>query len=465
MIRIYLDWNVMSQMKNGQLTHLSDILADKAKFFKVYSTSHIGDIAASNQATPNQENIQSDLDYISDLTDDFCVFNDGKEIVIGQYSPHELYNERTDLKTVLSTFNFDGLVKTIGGDNEEFVQLIKPLLDTLREMPIDNVSKDAFNNPKTASSMRLFLPDLEDNYTMKGVINAIIKMFVRLNEQGDYQQLREMVQAGLKINRDKVYAANDPYKLIDESYRKLGIAYPEVPGNEKNAPAWYSELTNEYMKLDMHGYQEDKVNVKKGRKETFRNTTEDAFHTAFATTCDFYITSDKKNYKKAQMIYEKLRINTLVLTPSEFIEHYNQWLHFKDGSKFLGIISAVLQIGEPHLSEDGLQKTYFQPLFIFDYFNKIYVWFHEETAENTIMLSREKPTNNKSIFKKELEAIIDKLLATFGVDIDHLNRFHNQELLIITDNSWPGRKWVHNGIVYHLRMLNGFLQLYLNKPD
>ena len=35
----------------------------------------------------------------------------------------------------------------------------------------------------------------------------------------------------------------------------------------KNAPEWFNKITNEYLLLDMHGYQEDKVNIKKGRKE------------------------------------------------------------------------------------------------------------------------------------------------------------------------------------------------------
>ena len=69
----------------------------------------------------------------------------------------------------------------------------------------------------------------------------------------------------------------------------------------------------------MHGYQEDNVNTSKGRKETFKNTTEDAFHCAFASTCNFYVINDKKSYKKTKQVYEKLQINTLVFKPEEFV--------------------------------------------------------------------------------------------------------------------------------------------------
>lgn len=465
MIRIYLDWNVMSQLKNGLFEPLLVAISDNAKFFKLFSTSHIGDIGASDQADKNRENIQGDLDYILKLTEGYCVLNNNKEIIIEQRSPHQLFDDRTDVQSLLSVFDFGKIIESLGEENSEILETIKPLFDLLTEMPISNIFEDAFNNPQTSSIIRQFLPDLEDNYTIKGLLGSIISMVLRLNEKGDYKQLREILQSGLNINRDKIFAADDPYKLIDFSYKKNGLSLPELPTTEDVAPDWFNKITNEYIKLDMHGFQEDKVNIEKGRKETFRNTTEDAFHTAFATTCDFYITNDKKNYRKAEILYEKLRINTLVLTPNEFIDHYRQWLHFNDWRNFAVFINAVIKHCEPvHVSADGLLKTYIQPLFIFDYFNKIYLFDSKETPALSITLAREKPTNNRFIYKNEVTVLINKLLAAFGEDIERLNQIQESDIAALHNNSWLGRRWAKDGLSYHLKVLNGYLQFYISLP-
>lgn len=44
MIKVYLDWNVMSGMKNNHFQKLNDVILNKDKFLLLYSTSHIGDI-------------------------------------------------------------------------------------------------------------------------------------------------------------------------------------------------------------------------------------------------------------------------------------------------------------------------------------------------------------------------------------------------------------------------------------
>ncbi|NQX53658.1 hypothetical protein HQN86_08540 [Pedobacter panaciterrae] len=463
MIRIYMDWNVMSQMKAGRHTEFSGIVADNDKFFKLYSTSHIGDIAASNQQESNKSNIDSDLNFISKLTGNYCVYNTGKEVIIANRSPQDLYADRTDVKDILNILDFDISEIITSTEDQEIAKLIKPALDSLRNLPVDDVFRQAFENPETAAQMKQFLPDLENNYTIKGLLNSILNMFNRLNERGDYKQLREIVQSGVKINRDRLFDNSAPYKMINNSYQKLGITYPDITTSNPNAPDWYNELTNEYLKLDMHGYQEDQIKIDKGRKQTFRNTIEDAFHTAYATTCDFYITSDKKNYKKAQMIYENFGMNTLVLNPEEFVQHYKNWLHF-NGDRVLNIIPAILEHVEPRISKDGNQRTYFGCFFLFDYFNKIYqINSREAEGSSFLILSREKPTNSKHLFGNELDALIQKLLLIFGKDLELLDKLEETEAALIKDGNWSGRKWIHNGLCYNLRILNGYLQFYISK--
>lgn len=96
MIKIYVDWNVMSQMKNDNYKDLYEVLANE-KYFIPYSTSHISDIFSSYKETEEQNNyINSDLDFISTFTRNKCLFNDGKNILMDFSSPHELFQQRVE---------------------------------------------------------------------------------------------------------------------------------------------------------------------------------------------------------------------------------------------------------------------------------------------------------------------------------------------------------------------------------
>jgi len=458
MIRIYIDWNVMSHMKAGGHAEFSKIVRNDEKFFKVYSTSHISDIAASDQGELNRKNVESDLAFIADLTKGCCACNVKNEIAFEDRSPLQMYDERTDLNDIQQIFTPEGIEKILEDLGPEVAALARPYIDAFKNLPVDSVFKEAFENPETAAQMRQFLPDLENNYTMAGVFNALLQMFNRLNENDDYKHLRITLQKGVEINRDRLYDAKDPQGMINKAYQKKGIVLPETPYDDKNAPKWFNELVNEYLRLDMHGYQEDKVEVgKKGRKQTFRNTMEDAFHTAFATTCDFYITKDDRNYKKAEVVYEKLGINSLVMEPQEFVDHYKNWLHFeKEKSSML--IAGLLKRHKYEISEDGKKQIYFGHFFIFDYFNKIYFY---NQSEIYLVLSREKPTHARQVFENELSRLIDKLLTLFGEDIDGLGSLRSEEISLAREDRWAGRKWLHNGLNYNLKLVHGHLQLYL----
>ncbi len=330
MIKIYFDWNVMSQIKNGDHKELREIIFDNEKFLIPFSTSHIGDILSSFKETDTQRDyVESDLNFISELTKDKCLMNTGKEVVLDFYRPKELFEQRIEEKDLFNDISLDGLMNIF--EQDDLTKGIgKLLINLLKSILLEESFKQAFENPESAEQMDKMFPGLKENPTMEGFFKIFSKMNLNLNESDGYQELRKTVQGGLGINRDKIFDSNDPYKIIDGKYKQIGTSPNQFIDNTKNAPEWFNEITNEYLLLDMHGYQEDKVNIKKGRKETFKNTTEDAFHAAFASICNFYVINDNKSYKKTKLIYEKLGINTIVFKPSEFIEYYQRYLDIKD---------------------------------------------------------------------------------------------------------------------------------------
>lgn len=462
MIKVYLDWNVMAQMKGGFQNDLLTILSNKERFFIPYSTSHIGDILSSfSEDIEQKERIEKDLEFITNITENYCLSNSGKDIIINQLNPKLLFQDRVDNMGFMTNFSLDALEKTLS-ENELTKGIGKTLITLLKSIPVDFLTKDIYNNPESKNSINQIFPGLDENPTMDGLFKSFGQMYQNLNETEDYKKLRETTQKGLGINRDKIYNNENPYSIIDLAHDKFKFEIDSHIDNSKNAPEWYNKITNEYLMLDMHGYQKDTVQVKPNkRKETFKNTTEDSFHCAFASTCNFYIINDNKSYNKTKQIYKRLGINTIVFKPNEFIEHYNNFLNVKNSETHINILFGILESSNfsEYLDEKGFQKTYITPYFIFDIFNKIVVVQPASKEKSFIYLSRYSPTNGNYTHSIEIKRLVKLLNTHFGVDLKAQGDFSDEEL---KSENWEGRIWKTNDIQLRLILLNGYLQLYFD---
>jgi hypothetical protein len=416
MIKVYLDWNVMAQMKSGYQNDLLKVLSNKDKFLIPYSTSHIGDILSSySEDIEQKKRIEKDLEFITSITDNLCLSNNGKQVILDKSDPKALFQQRVDDKDFMTDFSLDTLDE-IFSDNELTKGIGKALVSLLKSIPLDSAFKDAIENPESGKYLNQMFPELKENPTMEGFFNSFGKMYQNLNEKEDYKILREVTQKGLGIKRDKIFNDDNPYKLIDKAHGKLGVSLDKYIDNSKNAPEWYNKITNEYLMLDMHGYQEDTVKVNENkRKETFKNTTEDAFHSAFASTCNFYIINDNKSYKKTKQIYERLKINTVVLKPDEFLEYYKKYLNIEHTSEHFKIAVEIIKTNNFFESKDenGVQRTYIFPYFLFDFFNKIIVVKSNDNEKPIILLSKFSPTNGHVTHFMEIKILVKMLNEYF----------------------------------------------------
>jgi hypothetical protein len=462
MIKIYLDWNVMAQMKDGYQNDLLKILSKPDKFLIPYSTSHIGDILSSFSDNDEQKKIiDKDLEFISSITNNLCLSNNGKQIIIDKSNPKELYQQRLDDKDFMKDFSLESLEEIFSRD-DSIKGIGKALVSLLKSIPLDKAFKDAFENPESGKYLNQMFPGLKENPTMEGFFKSFGKMYENLNNTEDYKILREITQQGLGINRDKIFNNDNPYDLIDKAHNKLATDFDSFIDNKKNAPEWFNKISNEYIKLDMHGYQEDKVQVKeKKRIETFKNTTEDAFHAAFASTCSFYIINDNKSYKKTKKIFERLNVNTVVLKPDEFKEYFAKYLNIENTAEFIRIAVEIIKTSNFFESkiENRIQRTYIFPYYLFDFFNKIIVAYFDNDENPVIILSRFSPTNGNVTHFMEIEILVKTLNNYFGVDIDKKGEFLTDEF---KEGNWDGRIWKSADIQFRLIAMNGFVQLYFD---
>lgn len=460
MIKLYLDWNVISQMKNGNQDQLKNIVLDNDRFLIPFSTSHIDDIWSSYRETVEQKMlIDSDLAFITLLTKGICLFNRENDVILDSYQPQELFQQRIDEKGLFDDLSLEGLAKLFTEDDstKSFGSIF---IDLLKSIPIQETLQRAFQDSDSAMQIESLFPGLKDNLTLEGFFQSFSEMNKGLNDGERYKDLRRIVQSGLGINRDKIFDNQFPQEIIQSKYEELGQNRYQHDSNGKYAPRWFDEISNEYVSLDMHGYQEDKVNVHKGRKETFRNTREDAFHAAFASTCNFYILNDKKSYKKTKQVYTKFGINTIVLKPEEFIEYYKQYLDYKDSQIDLLLPFKILQHGEfvEEQLEGAILRTYYFPFFIFDFFTKMRMLITENDEETILLLSRDKPTNGNT-YVMEIARLVKNISAIVGKDVQNIGEIKEEEFQM---DNWVGRSWEFGNILFQLMNPNGHFQLYMN---
>jgi len=464
MIKVYLDWSVMTLLKKGGHKELEEILSNKDRFLIPFSTAHIGDIFSSFDGNEKQqEYVDSDLEFITKFTEDRCLYNESERIVIDYYPPKELFDQRIESSQLLKVIPTRGFYSLFDGLDipQETLDTIKGKLDSI---PMDPILQEMLEDPEKAKEVEKLFPGLKENPTFEGTLNGMMAMTQGLNETESYKDLRQTVQSGLNINRDKIIDSKDPYEMIYKLYDKAGVKKSDHLSNSKQGPAWYNKICNEYVLLDMHGYQEDKINIdiEKGRKETFRNTTEDAFHCAFAATCNFYITNDNKTYKKSKKLYEQLGLQTTVLKPDEFVKYFKNYLDIENKGIDILLINEVLKkfgYYEEDMTDSKL-RIYLIPYFLFDFFNKIMVIVTNTGEVESIILSRDNPTHN-FILALEIRKLIARLNLSFGPDDDNLGELHDNEL---EDDTFKERIWNRDEYKWKLTRLNGHFQLYFNFP-
>lgn len=470
MIKVYLDWNVMSGMKNNHFQELNDIILNRDKFLLVYSTSHIGDIFSSIKDHSEQEQkiVREDLDYITHLTDNLCLVNNSKEIVLSKYEPGELLDDRIREAPLFEDFSLDNLFSSIE-EGDPMFGIVNSMKNMIASIPLDLAFKEAFENPESAAMLDKMFPGLKEDKTMNGFFKSFGKMFHNLNETEDYKDLRNMVQQ-IGVNSGHFNENKNPFEVIDNAYKKTGIENFEPDKyfeKGKNAPEWFDEITNEYIKLDMHGFKADKVKVNLKEKNTFNNTTEDASHSAFASRCEFYITNDDKNYHKTKAVFQKLGIYTTILKPYEFIQYYNLYLsanNFDD--HFTSIIDEMNKVENfqelRYQSGDFFGCVNYTKQYFFNFFNKILVPF-PEVNDALFILGKESPSKSYIISHKELEGMLKLFVDKFGSDINGKSYFEVGE--ITKGEDWTGRTWALNSGQINMTRLNGWFQMYFYPVD
>jgi len=193
-----------------------------------------------------------------------------------------------------------------------------------------------------------------------------------------------------------------------------------------------------------------------------RNTVDDGFHAAFASTCDFYLTSDSRSANKAKAVYEKLNLNTRIWSPGEFVAYAHNSLAYYAPADHLRLWLGLLSTEDYNevVAEDGIWRTILTEFFFFDYFNKTVLFYENGKEVPVIYLTKIKPSNYRVITPLDVTAVINKLNVAFQTN--EQTRVNSEDFNLSGTFS---HTWKFQDYDFRLHYLNGFLQLYLDLPQ
>lgn len=469
MIRLYFDWNVLVQLKSGLLPELESILSNnKHRFHIFYSTAHIGDIYKGyDPAKGITDEIRSDLDFIKEITGNLCFIPSPKGVIPDEWEPLELFEDRIESENLAS-----GMIGAFQGKADKSDFPVSGLLSVFSQMPLNILDG---NDTTGKAEFNTFFPDFESDQTFGGLVASTVSLFQSLYNTEKYKELRTTFQKGMGINRDKMYNDPSPFQRLDkhiadsafeentfeEFHAKITEATNQSPKD------WFDEVYNKYVTIDMAGYKEDKIKVDDRKKDTFKNTIEDSFHTAFASQCDIYVTNDNRNNAKTKAVYSELNINTKVFTSSEVVNFLTEYIQQEEASNLLENVFSKLKATDGFGSEENPGfTTYFLKDFVLDYFNKAF-WVIEtdkpEVDDNwMLILTKEKPTNGRFTFLKDIDLLIAKLIHRFGIPHQNKLTLSKAEVSNIQQGvDWDGRRWYIGRLLIKFISLNGYFQLYI----
>ena len=300
---IYLDWNVFQDIKqNRSCDGLQElIIAAKKNGFKIpYSSAHMRDLSRST----SEKYIIEDLNFISSLTNNYCVGYGNTDESAFQYLKH-------DPKDILSTFN----LKKVNSESNNNCQLEFEQY----EVDLNKLSSD-----------NILVPYLKENNSVMSmsVVNKFANDFFNSYYDNPQQQklFRKSFQEICQLSNPAfVFLMETPlYKhifsdtaTISREFNSIVNSFLSMSGKSLESIPYGEKITTSYNILDFFPAFSERID----KKNNIKNSTTDAEHVFLGSSAQYFVASDKKIIEKAQVLKANFNITTKFYLKEDFIRH------------------------------------------------------------------------------------------------------------------------------------------------
>lgn len=424
----------------------------KGKVLFCFSDAHLEDLKGSVKSYRDEdlllmEQYVGDNYFSTDINQHFEIF---------LATPTEAY-EGKNFSAVDDFFadprSLDKLFDNLGGDPE--INALKSILNTFLDSPLNNITSipdmDSLDEESQKTLMEL-LPDYSKEMSLRQFWKNNLdftKQF--MFDKDELTNLRKLVTK--YFNRDDYswdkWKSNFSKKLKETSLNKtfLEVLDTMLVNDQKNK--LYLKILYGYTILEMYNITQERT--KRGLKKfTFDSLTRDAHHAYFASHSDYLVTDDKGLQLKAFILYQVFNIPTQVLSITDFLNLRHQINGNEDTyESFRKTLDHDLKhsfklFSKPDLMENRTIDTFKTIHTYFNYFNRLQI----AKTDNSInfVLYCERRSHANFFLYREIELIINKLLAAFGEDDEKRGKYQVKE----KSNEEYLRKWTIGGRRYEL---------------
>ena len=311
MLKIYLDWNIISYLKNEEYRDLCDYIAQVNEYFIFpYSRAHIQDLYQSKSPT-NDVKFEQDLDTLTAICRTHLLeYNDN---IDAQY-PYECtprqYIEREALTLQAYTSGFEPI---------DFTELIRSVMDVTT---FENIHKFFLASPLSTPIQNpnngLLICNLWDaleNLSMllrdKKLEVEIYKSMCKLEGERSIQEMQNIDSSEIFDYLNELCITRTNKNLTDTILSTLETI---------NGINSYNYFLAEYTTLALCGYSRDK-------KRNILNIMTDALHAFYAMRCDVLVTKDDGMKKKAKAEFFRFNSPTRIIEIEELRTFLETELH------------------------------------------------------------------------------------------------------------------------------------------
>lgn len=430
MLRIYCDSNVYRYLKPGHPSYSHDLLelfeALKDKMIFTFSDAHLDDLKDSIR-----EYAVEDLELMGRYTRDNYFMHDlVKEKRTSPYlaTPLEAFNGK-DYKAYNAIlqgnpFDLDKMFPDDPDDEFGFNKLIRESMKTLYNMPIGALAPvDTANMQGTHKEwFEKIVPDYHPVMSMGDMMNSVWPFSKALLENSkEMTSLRRYI--GEYLNRDEYsfdkFGMGFNERLKDTA---IGKTFTELldsilTDNDKKDP--YQKFNRIYTFLELYNItQEKKGSSNKLKQFDFQSLNNDALHAWYASFSDYLVTDDKGLQVKAAICYQLLGLPTKILSSQDFLNMKTILLGQEETMTTLtdGLLYDIehAMLLYNHNTADAVVNTYKSGHPYFNYANRFQIV--QGSRDSEIVLYCDRQSHADFFMYREMETLVDKMIALLGMD-------------------------------------------------
>lgn len=307
MLKIYLDWNCITHLKENKEVY-DFLIQNHNKFIFPYSPAHFEDLLRSlPRVGESKKFFSEDMMILKEICGDNLIMYDidKKRVMPYVAKPEEYLDKNGSMDTTI-----DNIYK-----NATFTDFLKNREDKETYKVLSEMFKQKHLN------------ELEIPFTDKIVKNGLELMDTLWNFQHIVMTTKDFNRNAKKqLNKEETkralekisYANYDTvFGVIEKQLNGMGFTNNiEIQikkflekSKQDNELAMFISL---YLALDISGFRQDK-------NRNMLNISTDAKHGYYASYCDVLVPNDKKMAEKNKAVYDKLKIKTKVIKLNELI--------------------------------------------------------------------------------------------------------------------------------------------------